>query len=181
MRFCEKLQELRKENGISQEKLAEKINVSRQAISKWELGVVAPDTDNILKLSKFFHVPVEYILIDTYDSLEEYNESQGIVEGTQVDNEQTSKKEIRNLNTWSIVLLSVGVISIAIASVLTYKVQAWEMELKGSSYTNAINYLGEFPLVIVVGIGVLCICLSIYLLVKKRSEKGKVNKSEIKE
>ena len=42
MKFGEKLQKLRKENGLSQEQLAEKLNVSRQAISKWEMGTI-PD------------------------------------------------------------------------------------------------------------------------------------------
>ena len=47
MTFGEKLQRLRKTNGLSQEQLSEKLNVSRQAISKWELGTI-PDMDNIL-------------------------------------------------------------------------------------------------------------------------------------
>ena len=46
MKFGEKLQKLRKENGLSQEQLAEKLNVSRQAISKWEMGTI-PDMENV--------------------------------------------------------------------------------------------------------------------------------------
>lgn len=42
MTFAEKLQKLRKQNGLSQEQLAEKLNVSRQAVSKWEMGTI-PD------------------------------------------------------------------------------------------------------------------------------------------
>ncbi len=40
MTFAEKLQKLRKQNGLSQERLAEKLNVSRQAVSKWEMGTI---------------------------------------------------------------------------------------------------------------------------------------------
>ena len=47
MTFSEKLQRLRKVNGLSQEQLAEKLNVSRQAISKWEMGAI-PDMDNVI-------------------------------------------------------------------------------------------------------------------------------------
>lgn len=64
MTFGEKLQKLRRESALSQEKLAEQLHVSRQAISKWELGTAAPDTDNIVRLSKFFQVPLEYLMLE---------------------------------------------------------------------------------------------------------------------
>jgi len=50
MTFGEKLQALRKSKGMSQEQLAAQAIVSRQAISKWELGESLPDTDNIIQL-----------------------------------------------------------------------------------------------------------------------------------
>ena len=64
MTFGEKLQKLRRDSGLSQEKLAEQLHVSRQAVSKWELGTAAPDTDNIVRLSKFFQVPLEYLMLE---------------------------------------------------------------------------------------------------------------------
>ncbi len=48
----EKIQRLRKEKGLSQEQLAAQLTISRQAISKWELGESMPDTENIVQLSK---------------------------------------------------------------------------------------------------------------------------------
>ncbi len=56
------LKKLRTENNLSQEKLAEKLGVSRQSISKWEQGYAVPDTDNMLKLSKLYGVSVDDIL-----------------------------------------------------------------------------------------------------------------------
>ena len=53
MTFAEKLQKLRKQNGLSQEQLAEKLNVSRQAVSKWEMGTI-PDMENMVKLGRYF-------------------------------------------------------------------------------------------------------------------------------
>lgn len=64
MMFGEKLQLLRKQNGVSQEKLSEQLNVSRQAISKWELGESLPDTENVVNLSKLFGVSIDYLLND---------------------------------------------------------------------------------------------------------------------
>lgn len=62
MTFSEKLQRLRKVNGLSQEQLAEKLNVSRQAISKWEMGAI-PDMDNVIKISRFFDCSLDYLII----------------------------------------------------------------------------------------------------------------------
>ena len=54
--FSEKLRELRKEHGFSQEELANKLDISRQSVSKWELGVSMPDLDNVIKLSELCDV-----------------------------------------------------------------------------------------------------------------------------
>ena len=62
MRFGEKLQALRKARGWSQEELARQINVSRQALSKWESGAAVPDTENVVALSRLFGVTTDYLL-----------------------------------------------------------------------------------------------------------------------
>ena len=68
MNFPEKLQKLRKERGWSQEELANRITVSRQAVSKWELGTAVPDTDNIVQLSELFGVTTDYLIKAGLDS-----------------------------------------------------------------------------------------------------------------
>ena len=68
MTFGEKLQYLRKSKGITQEQLAAQVTVSRQAISKWELGESMPDTDNVLQLSKLFGVSTDYLLNNEIES-----------------------------------------------------------------------------------------------------------------
>ncbi len=64
MNLGEKLIALRKENGWSQEDFAEKMEISRQAISRWENGTALPDAQNILRISKLFHVTADYLLND---------------------------------------------------------------------------------------------------------------------
>ncbi len=64
MNFAEKLLTLRTQYGYSQEALAEKLNVSRQAISKWELGTTLPETDKVITISNFFEVSTDYLLKD---------------------------------------------------------------------------------------------------------------------
>lgn len=61
MEMNEKIKELRTEMNISQEKLAELLEVSRQAVAKWESGKALPDTKHLIKLSQIFNIPVEDI------------------------------------------------------------------------------------------------------------------------
>ena len=62
MEFGQKLQELRKSRGITQEELAQKLYVSRTAISKWESGRGYPNIDSLRAISKFFSVTVDELL-----------------------------------------------------------------------------------------------------------------------
>lgn len=71
MSFGEKLQALRKAKRISQDQLAMKLNVSRQAISKWELGASLPDVENIVEISRFFDISIDYLLKDDLQEKEE--------------------------------------------------------------------------------------------------------------
>ena len=64
MRFAEKLKNLRKQAGMSQEKLAEKLNVSRQAVTKWETETGLPDIENVMAISAMFDISVDELLSD---------------------------------------------------------------------------------------------------------------------
>lgn len=65
MTFSEKLLQLRKEKGLSQEALAEKLNTTRQAISKWENAQGYPETEKLLMIGNIFNVSMDYLLKDT--------------------------------------------------------------------------------------------------------------------
>ena len=62
MEFNEKLQELRKNKGLTQEELAEALYVSRTAISKWESGRGYPSIDSLKEIAKYFSVTIDEIL-----------------------------------------------------------------------------------------------------------------------
>ena len=62
MTLGQKLQTLRKQAGMSQETLANQLEISRQAVSKWELDTTLPETENIIKLAKLFDVSFDYLL-----------------------------------------------------------------------------------------------------------------------
>ncbi len=84
MDIAEKIIKLRKANGWSQEDLAEKLNVSRQAISRWENGTALPDAQNVLQISKLFNVTTDYLLHDDYESDDDIPAVQTATKETQV-------------------------------------------------------------------------------------------------
>jgi len=64
MTFGEKLQKLRRREGLSQDALAELLEVSRQAVSRWERDETMPETEKVVRISEVFHVTADYLLKD---------------------------------------------------------------------------------------------------------------------
>ncbi len=159
MGFGEKLQALRQDSKMSQEKLAERINVSRQAISKWEKGIALPDTDNIVQLSKFFQVPIEYLLLDEYDVVDQVKPTMKYVEEKKESNEK------------SVYLIILGIVLEIIAMCFTYVVQYYDMSLNGSCYTQALEYLWHLPVSLIVIFGIACMGMGCYRYIKSITER----------
>lgn len=67
--LSEKIRELRRRAGLSQEELAEKLNVSRQAISKWELGTAVPTADKLVDIADFFGVSLDFLMRENSERL----------------------------------------------------------------------------------------------------------------
>lgn len=96
MPLSEKIQTLRKERNLTQEALADQLNVSRQALSKWELGASTPEADKIVQLSEFFNVTTDYLLKD-------------------VEVKQNTKKSINNPRVILLLTSSLTLIGLIIA------------------------------------------------------------------
>lgn len=69
MTFAENVKMLRKQAGMSQEQLAEKLGVSRQAVTKWETGAGIPDIENIMAISALFDISIDDLLSNERGSL----------------------------------------------------------------------------------------------------------------
>lgn len=78
MILADKIIQLRKRSGWSQEELAEKMNVSRQSVSKWEGAQSVPDLEKILQLGRIFGVSTDYLLKDEMEEAEYLNESEDV-------------------------------------------------------------------------------------------------------
>ena len=69
MKLTDKIKELRKKKGLTQEQLASELNVSRQAITKWESGEGSPDIENLKNIALFFHVSVDYLICNKTEEI----------------------------------------------------------------------------------------------------------------
>lgn len=95
MKFGNKLVKLRKENKLSQEELADKLGVSRQTISNWELGVTKPDIDYMKRISKIFCISIDEILD---------NDVRNILEKKISNTEKLTNKNTKNIKMLLITL-----------------------------------------------------------------------------
>lgn len=98
MKFEEKIYQLRKKKKMSQNELAEILDVSRQTISKWEVGTSVPDVKNLLLISKYFDVSLDY-LINSNDKNDEK-----ILEQLEQKQEDNSVIRKRKKQKFSIIL-----------------------------------------------------------------------------
>ena len=78
MNMADRIQSLRKAKGISQEELAERMGVSRQAVSKWESGQSIPDLEKIILMSDFFEVTTDYLLKGTEPAKDQEQKSKAL-------------------------------------------------------------------------------------------------------
>lgn len=69
MTLDKKLSRLRKKEGLSQAEVAERLDLSRQAVSRWKSGEAKPSTDNFQALCKLYHVSMDYLLNESEDEL----------------------------------------------------------------------------------------------------------------
>lgn len=104
MTIADRVQSLRKGRGISQEELADKIGVSRQAVSKWESEQSVPDLDNVIIMSEFFGVTTDYLL-------------KGI------ESDEQAKGKPANANVFVIVATVLNFIGLIISSAVWYEQQ----------------------------------------------------------
>lgn len=104
MKLGEKLQQLRKKSGLSQEQLAAQLTVSRQAVSKWELDDAVPDTENVVQLSRIFGVTCDYLL------REELDEPDGPQPTPPGESHLTEQRRVHNARILSLAICAIGLL-----------------------------------------------------------------------
>ena len=107
MKFSEKIEKLRKSKGMSQEDLAQKLNVTRQTISKWELNQTVPDMNKLIEISKIFDVSLDELVNDVEINNEDRTYKESSIERT---NKKISIKILIVGIIISLILCGVGII-----------------------------------------------------------------------
>ncbi len=113
----ENLKIIRKEKGMSQEELANKLNVVRQTVSKWEQGLSVPDSEMLIKISEIFEVPVSRLIGETIEESTVRDELAVISRKLENINamlaQSSARKKRKNIIAFSVFLIIVAVIIIA--------------------------------------------------------------------
>lgn len=109
MKLEEKLVSMRKEKGLSQMKLAEMMGVSRQAISRWEVGASVPSTDNLKFLGNLYGVPLEYLL---HDDEPKPNQNETPMQKRIIEKQESRRKTV------FVVLMAVLAVAVIVLSVM---------------------------------------------------------------
>lgn len=117
MKLEENLVRLRKEHGLSQNDLAEKLNVSRQAVSRWEQGAAMPSTDNLIYLSKLYGITLDELIYGREkNEIELVQEHQSEIETVLVTTPGTHSGK------WSVKKLFIVVLCAVLIGILLYTI-----------------------------------------------------------
>lgn len=111
MKFNEKLIKLRRQSGLSQEELGYKLNVTRQTVSKWELGQTTPEMDKLVSLSKIYGITLDEL------TSEEESTDVGGQDPIKTDNNDKKKFDIKNMDMRKI-LIPLIIVLVVIALII---------------------------------------------------------------
>lgn len=114
MTTSEKLQKIRRREGLTQEQFAEKIGVSRQALSKWESGDALPDAVNLMSISRIFNVSIDRLLNDSLDLDEPAPDS-----GWKKYQEISKKFILRTVGATMVIISALNILIMAVYASLT--------------------------------------------------------------
>lgn len=150
--LSEKIYTLRRKSGLSQEQLAEKIGVSRQAISKWEGGLSTPELDKLRALSEFFHV-----------SMDELTSEQGSTASSDSAEQKLSTTTGRGMeNKIGICLCLIGAVCLILFGIVMI-IRPSSMEQLNESSMITLNGTG-----ILLALFLLSMVIGIILILKKK-------------
>lgn len=150
--IADKIKNARTIKKLTQEQVAEDLNVSRQTISNWENGVSVPNINTLILISEKFDIPVDEML-----------KSGDVVE--KIDNNKTPFKKDRN---YSIVFLIIGILGLISIPFWAEWKQKKNMELFKTAYEHSYDYIFEYPLSIILILALMFIGLGIYFISKKK-------------
>lgn len=146
---------IRQDNKLSQEQFAEIVGVTRQAVSRWEMGISAPNINTLILMSEKFNIQVDEMLKSR--DVDEKN-----------DNKTTPPKKNKN---YSITFLLIGILGLISTPFFAEWQQKRNMELFKTAYEHLYDYIFEYPLSIILILALMFIGLGTYFTLKKKRRR----------
>ena len=159
MEIGNKINQLRKLSGMTQEQLAEKLNVSRQTISKWESDSTSPDLESIVKISRIFHVSLDDLLKEAEDGVANKTDEQITLEDLMKINLHNRKMTLLLISGLIFIMVSILNFAYVIAlqsTTLSTQYMLYRYIVTGQYENAPIDYMRlMIPSIIAAAIGVI--------------------------
>lgn len=168
MQIGNKIHQLRKLSGMTQEQLAEKLHVARQTISKWESGTTMPDLESVWTLSQMFQVSLDDLLSEEEKPMEKQVEKITLEDLVKIN---LHNRNMMLLLTAGLLFLMMSILSAVFVAALSYTTNSTQYMLYryiavGQYASAPVDYLKL--LLPAIGCGTLGILLCVCFLVKSR-------------
>ena len=174
MTFGEKLQQIRKASGLSQEQLAQQLDVSRQSISKWELNDAVPDVNKLIILSELFSVSIDDLLMDEQQS-KENNKAKNSTTLAVISKRNLAHKQI----VMGFITVVIGLIMLVLEYMylpIFGTMQKAQVNAQGF-YSDFIKYAKVQPMPTIFAITVIIIILGVLFTIKGCIDKRNASNS----
>lgn len=176
MTIGEKIQQLRRGLGISQEQLAETLEISRQSVSKWERGEAVPDIEKVVALSRFFGVTTDQLLLDDPQPIAPQINATVCSNATEdrltaLVRENAAHEKLRI----GIRLLMLAVVLGIVDCILPFLMQLLDRYINNAWYGDASMYLSKFPLPVLLILTAAVLGLAAWFLWKSFSQQKNEN------
>lgn len=162
---------IRKKNNLTQDEFAEKLGVTRQAVSRWEMGLSAPNIYTLTTISELFDVPVSEILKENPNSKKGPYDKENVQET--VEYEITAKKHFSPYALFPVLCLIAGIVVFVCIPIMILHIQNIERDIHDGFYSSASIHLTQYPCSLMLAVAIILIFVSIVLFcIKYRRNKN---------
>ena len=165
----ENIKAIRKSKGLSQQDLADKLNVVRQTISKWEQGLSVPDSDLLIVLSEALETPVSTLLGETVAEIEA-DEIKALSEKLEIINLQFARRKAmrRSALHWLLIVVCVGILAVAaVLAVVNSPYLGWDYSAPETAVMGVAIHAFEWGFVRLAPIALATALVGVFLTRKK--------------
>lgn len=168
MELGKKIKQLRKFSGMTQEQLAEKLNISRQALSKWENGSSMPDVESVVRISKLFQISLEELLLKEEKHVEESKTQITLEDLTQIN---MHNRRMNLLLSSGILFLAIGVMAASfvkalVAATVSMSYTMYRYMVTENYVSAPVDYFALYMPALLIGVFGIILC--VYYFVKNR-------------